>query len=141
VSVRCDGSGTILLVEDEPSARAALAAVLRADGYVVLEAADAAEAIQTLAEQRTSRAICLVLLDIVLPVGTGLDVMHYLVAERTYIPVLAMSGSTRDLTAAAQAGADAVLFKPFDTDQLLTIAASLCQAHRRARDRLTTIPQ
>jgi len=127
----------VLLVEDEPLARAALATVLRAEGYDIVEAADAVEAIDALAAHRIARDIVVVLLDIRLPRGTGLDVLSYLLADGTYIPVIAMSFDTEQLTAAAQAGADAVLFKPFDVDQLVAIAASLANCSHRIRARLT----
>lgn len=129
----------ILLVEDEPLTRAALVTCLRAEGFQTIEASDAVEAIDALAAHRSTRDIGLVLLDIRLPRGSGLDVLRYLTAVGTYIPVVAMSLDTVQLTAAAQAGADAVLFKPFDLDHLVTIAASSMDSSRRLRARLAAM--
>jgi len=118
---RRGGSGRqkILLIEDDPVARADLQARLEANGYVVARAADAASALTVVNREHPD----LILLDLGLPAGDG-----YLVLERlrkiealAAIPVLIVTGrsdaDTRKRVAAM--GVAPVLTKPVDTEVLL----------------------
>src|SRR5436853_7162840 len=91
-SRRRGGSGRqkILVIEDDPVARADLQARLEANGYVVARAADAASALTVVNREHPD----LILLDLGLPAGDG-----YLVLERlrkieapAAIPVLLVTG-------------------------------------------------
>lgn len=126
-------SDTVLVVEDERMLRAVLAAVLRAEGYQVVEATDAVEALDTLARHRAADDLCLVVLDMLLPRGSGLDVLSYLKASHSHVPVLAMSVDTSELVQASAAGADVVLAKPFEADQLVVVATSLANRYRQGQ--------
>jgi CheY-like chemotaxis protein len=53
-------------------------------------------------------------------------VLNYLSALGAYVPVVAMSASHQKLQAAAHAGADATLPKPFDLDDLLEVVGRCC---------------
>ena len=114
------GRQKILVIEDDPVARADLEARLEANGYIVARAADAASALTVVNRERPD----LILLDLGLPAGDG-----YLVLERlrkikalASIPVLIVTGrsdaDTRKRVAAL--GVAPVLIKPVDTDVLLT---------------------
>ena len=118
---RRGGSGRqkILLIEDDPVARADLQARLEANGYVVASAADAASALTVVNREHPD----LILLDLGLPAGDG-----YLVLERlrkiealAAIPVLIVTGrSDADTRKRVEAmGVAPVLTKPVDTEVLL----------------------
>src|SRR5438093_10265132 len=109
----------ILVIEDDPVARADLQARLEANGYIVVRAADAASAMTVVNRERPD----LILLDLGLPAGDG-----YLVLERlrkieafAAIPVLVVTGrsdpETRKRVEAM--GVAPVLSKPVGTEALL----------------------
>jgi CheY-like chemotaxis protein len=118
---------TVLVVEDEPPLRELMADVLRDEGYAVEEAEDGAEAIRLLGQHRPgTSAVCVVLLDMMLPEVDGIGVLRHLAAHGTYIPVVAMSASRERLAEAMAAGARTTVPKPFDLDQLLAVVARNC---------------
>jgi FixJ family two-component response regulator len=78
----------IIVVDDDPSARDALAALLIAAGFRVTLFADGASVI---AEARTRTPAC-ILLDLYMPGGSGLDILARLDARRYAAPVLVVSG-------------------------------------------------
>ena len=113
------GRQKILVIEDDPVARADLQARLEANGYVVASAADAASALTVVNREHPD----LILLDLGLPAGDG-----YLVLERlrkiealAAIPVLIVTGrSDADTRKGVEAmGVAPVLTKPVDTEVLL----------------------
>jgi two-component system KDP operon response regulator KdpE len=106
----------ILVVDDEPQILRALRTSLGAAGYEVDTAADAEGALAT-AGMRPPDAV---ILDLVLPDGTGTDVARRL-REWTNAPILILSvvGEDREKVAALDAGADDYVTKPFSIDELL----------------------
>jgi CheY-like chemotaxis protein len=88
------GSGTVLLVEDEPAVRALARGILTRAGYEVLEAGDGVDALA--ASARFAGAIPLVVTDVVMPRMSGRELVERLVAARPDIKVLYMSGYTDD---------------------------------------------
>ena len=114
----------VLLVEDDVSIREVMADLLLDTGYTVEIARDIPSAVRAL--DREPAAVCLVLLDVMLPRGEGLDVFNHLRASGKRIPVVALSASDERLMAAKQAGATATLSKPFELDQLLDLVARWC---------------
>jgi CheY-like chemotaxis protein len=118
---------TVLIVDDERSIRDFLSLALEQEGYAVVEAADGAQAVQLLEQhQPPSAQLCLVLLDMMLPNGDGVDVLHHLASLGTYVPVVAMSASSAHLNMALAAGAQATLPKPFDLDGLIDTVQRNC---------------
>jgi two-component system KDP operon response regulator KdpE len=110
-------SGTrILVVDDEQQILRALRTSLRAAGYEVDTASTAAEALAT-AALRPPEAV---ILDLVLPDGTGTEVCREL---RTWssAPVIVLSavGEEREKIEALDAGADDYVTKPVGVDELL----------------------
>jgi two-component system, cell cycle sensor histidine kinase and response regulator CckA len=81
---------TILLVEDEESVRALTAEVLRGEGYIILEAQDAASAIEI--SSRHDGPIHLLLTDVVMPGPSGHELSGRLLSLRPQLKVLYMSG-------------------------------------------------
>ncbi len=65
--------GTLLLIDDEPLLRQAIARMLELEGYTVLQAPDARRGLETLREHATD--ILVILSDVRLPAGGGLDLL------------------------------------------------------------------
>jgi PAS domain S-box-containing protein len=84
------GRETILLVEDEDSVRVVVSAVLRQQGYNVLEAATAPQAIEIFDQHR--RDVDLLLTDVVMPEMNGPALAQRLVAMRPALRILFISG-------------------------------------------------
>ena len=112
----------ILLVDDVPAVRLSIRAALEAVGYQVLEASDGKEALALL----DSQAVDLIVTDLWMPNLDGVELLKRLRAANANIRVIAISGGGMrkpiDVSAAlAQTwGADAVLYKPFDNDDLVS---------------------
>jgi CheY-like chemotaxis protein len=122
-------ASTILLVEDDEAIRMVLTEFLRGEGYEVVAVADGGVAISFLRQHEPPPdALCLVILDMMLPVADGVQVMHALAGLGNYVPVVAMSADRDALGAARTAGAETVISKPFDLDQLLAVAERNCRS-------------
>jgi len=119
-----------LLVEDDRMIGDTLRAALRMEGHAVDWVRDAAAAQGTLASERFD----LVLLDLGLPQGNGLDVLRELRArgDATSVIVLTARDGPGDRVAGLDAGADDYLVKPFDLDEL---GARIRAVHRRQAGR------
>src|SRR5437870_13848978 len=109
----------ILVIEDDPVARADLQARLEANRYIVARAADAASAVTVVNRERPD----LILLDSGLPAGDGFLVLERLrkIESLAAIPVLVITGrsdaETRQRVAAL--GIAPLLTKPVETEVLL----------------------
>ncbi len=106
----------VLLVEDEVQMRRFLRASLEAEGYRLVEAEGAAAALR----QATTYNPDIVLLDLGLPDGDGLEVLRRL-REWSNVPVIVLSARDReqDKVEALDGGADDYLTKPFGSSELL----------------------
>jgi two-component system KDP operon response regulator KdpE len=106
----------VLVVDDEPQLRYGLRRALEAHGYAVREASDVAEAGREFASFRPD----IVLLDLMLPDGSGVDVCRDVRrAHATPIIVLSALGDEQTKIEALDCGADDYLTKPFGTGELL----------------------
>ena len=111
-------AATILIVEDDTELAAGLAIRLRAEGYDVITASG----VQTGIRFAHATVPDLVILDIGLPDGTGLDVMEAMKAspELEDIPVVVLTARNRSIAERfARAGADLVFRKPAETALML----------------------
>ena len=115
---------TVLLVEDDRAIREMIEFWLREHDIRVITAQDGAEAIAILATQPD--ALCCVLLDIMLPRRSGLDVLRDLRGRGRTTPVIAMSADRQALADAIHAGAAVVVAKPFDVHDLMSIVVRHC---------------
>jgi two-component system KDP operon response regulator KdpE len=106
----------VLVVEDEPQMRKFIRASLTSHGYRVLEAERAQEAVML----ATSHNPDLLLLDLGLPDGDGIDLARR-IREWSRVPIIVISARGRedDKVAALDAGADDYLTKPFGVNELL----------------------
>jgi two-component system KDP operon response regulator KdpE len=121
------GDVSLLVVEDEPVLRSALATLLTGNGYEVLTAATGREALH-LAEARQPDVV---LLDLGLPDLDGLDVCRHLRRwSHNPIIVLTADGAEDRKVAALDVGADDYVTKPFSIPELLA-RVRVALRHRR----------
>jgi DNA-binding response OmpR family regulator len=106
---------TILLVEDERSIRDPLADALRSEGFDTLVAGTVAEALE-----QARRDPDLVLLDVMLPDGSGFDVCREL-RQRSQVPIIMLTarGEEADRVVGLELGADDYVVKPFATGEVI----------------------
>ncbi|MFO0726631.1 MAG: ATP-binding protein [Myxococcota bacterium] len=91
---KAQGNETILLVEDDPSVRAAAKRILVRSGYQVLEAANPARALEVFKEHQAT--VDLVLTDVIMPGMSGRQLWDLLVEIKPGTKVLFMSGYTEN---------------------------------------------
>jgi len=126
----------LLLVEDDRMIGDSLRAALRLEGYAVDWVRDAAAAQSTLASERFD----LVLLDLGLPKGDGLEVLRALRSRHDATPVIVLTArdGVGDRVAGLDAGADDYLVKPFELDELSARMRAVLRRHSgRAQPLLT----
>ncbi|MCB9881684.1 MAG: response regulator transcription factor [Planctomycetes bacterium] len=122
----------ILLVEDDPVLRIGLCDNLEAEGYEVQTCQDGARAARFLAES----SFDLVVLDLMLPKKSGLDVLRELRARDTMTPVLLLTAKAdeADKVLGLELGADDYVTKPFGLRELLArVRACLRRGSRAER--------
>ena len=110
----------LLLVDDDAALRALLSATFGVFDIEVIEAASAVEAESRIRESRPE----VIVLDVVMPGTTGLELCRKLKAEESTrsIPVVLLTGSNGGTSVAAdEAGADALVLKPFSPLELLAV--------------------
>ena len=113
------GSETILLVDDEEGVRKLVVAVLKSNGYDVMEAANGVSALA--AYEKNGHKVDMVLTDVVMPQMNGFELGQQLTDRAPGVKILYMSGY-RD-NAIGGSGGDApraFLHKPFTPDVLLS---------------------
>jgi two-component system response regulator RegX3 len=113
----------ILVVDDEQSYRDALAVALQREGFLVETAADGPEAIERFEAARPA----LVLLDVMLPKISGIDVCRELRA-RSRVPIIMVTARNAEIDAVVglEVGADDYVTKPFRLRELIArVRASL----------------
>ena len=117
---------TILVVEDEPTLRETLVEALETDGFRVTSAADGRLALECFRAERPD----LVLLDLMLPEVSGIDVCRIIRAESP-VPIIMLTarGSEVDKVVGLELGADDYVTKPFSLREL---SARIRAVFRRA---------
>ena len=116
-AVTSSARGDILIVDDDPDIRDALGECLRYEGYDVHAAADGRDALDRL-EYGLKPSV--ILLDLMMPVLNGFDVLNALKARPDWssIPVVVVSAN-RGYQAEDLAGAVDILRKPVNMDRLI----------------------
>src|SRR5437773_2209712 len=127
-STRCRPMPRILVVEDEPAIAESISYGLRRDGYTVAIAPTLADA------ERELEGIDLVVLDLMLPDGSGFDLLGKVRQKDTAIAVIVLSSrdAEADRVAALETGADDYVTKPFSPREIVArVRAVLRRAHPR----------
>src|SRR3989442_3210759 len=120
----------ILLVEDEQALRMTLSDRLQSEGYVVDFSPDGEQGF----EKATTLPFDLIILDIMLPRRSGLDICRDIRLAGLATPILLLTarGQTVDKVVGLKLGADDYVTKPFDTLELMArIEALLRRAPTR----------
>ena len=125
----------ILIVDDDDSVRKTLRRILEREGYAVVDCANGQEALRAVSEHGPD----LVITDVYMPEMDGIEFLTSLRENDPDLPVLAVSGGARVspdfvLEDASQLGADAVMSKPYQIDQMRQMVRDLL-ARRGTGDR------
>lgn len=107
----------VLVVDDEPSLQTLLTYNLKKSGFDVVSAEDGQQALDIIHEQK----IDIVLLDIMLPEKSGVDVTRELRAEKNQIPIIMLTAldDEIDKVVGLEIGADDYVTKPFSPREVI----------------------
>ena len=127
----------LLLAEDEEELSQALAAVLRHNNYSVDTVFDGQEALDYLEGQEYDGVI----LDIMMPKKSGLEVLKNIRAHKNQVPVLLLTAKTQvdDRVEGLDAGADDYLGKPFAMKELLARVRAMTRRQSNLTDNVLTV--
>jgi CheY-like chemotaxis protein len=119
VRALAQGSGTVLVVEDDLAVRTLVRRMLERGGYTVVEAQHGAAALELL--EREPQRIDLLLTDAVMPVMGARELLAALRRRWPELPALVMTGYSDDAVELQEAVAEGMglISKPFTTDELL----------------------
>jgi two-component system OmpR family response regulator len=122
----------VLVVEDDAAMRHLIARMLRENGFRLTVARDGREMWEAL----RNTAIDLVLLDVMLPGQSGIDLLRALRSERASLPVVMVTarGSEADRVLGLELGADDYLPKPFGRPELLARIRAVLRRARQSAD-------
>ncbi|WP_232663036.1 response regulator transcription factor [Pseudonocardia sp. TRM90224] len=131
------GQRRVLVVEDEPTIAASVAARLRAEGFLVDVAQDGPSAVAAFARVEPD----LVVLDVMLPGFDGLEVCRRIQARRA-VPVIMLTArdAETDLLVGLAVGADDYLTKPFSIRELAARVHALFRRVDRAAEQHAPAP-
>jgi two-component system, NtrC family, response regulator AtoC len=125
-------SARILVADDEPNLRRVLIAILRREGYEVVQAADGADAIDALAQP-----VDVIITDLKMPRVDGMEVLRHASVHHPSVPVIMITafGTVDNAVAAVKAGAFDYIEKPFEQEQIrLIVNKAVKQAHLSRRE-------
>jgi PAS domain S-box-containing protein len=124
-TIRLEGEGNcILVVDDEDAVRSIVERILQRSGYRVLTAANLTEGLGI--AERTDLSIRAVVTDVVMPGGSGLELVEQLRIQHPGLPALFMSGYSGEVvTAHGLSGESSYVGKPFKPDEILSALAAV----------------
>ncbi|HLA39411.1 MAG TPA: response regulator, partial [Candidatus Glassbacteria bacterium] len=129
-----DSKGSLLVIDDEPEIRESLDTLLSSEGYTVELAPSAEAGLQRLGK----RPFDLVLLDVMLPDRSGLEVLREIRAANPalFVVMITAYGSVEDAVEAMRLGATNYITKPWDNSRLLAEIATLVRQERLTEENL-----
>jgi len=129
----------LLVVDDEPNLLAAIAAVLRGEGFEITTARHGRDALLQIAKSLPD----LIVSDVRMPVMDGYRLARQLRAapHTKLIPIvfLTAKGETEDRVEGFRAGVDVYLTKPFEPDELIAVIHNILNRVERTRVAITTL--
>jgi two-component system, chemotaxis family, chemotaxis protein CheY len=111
----------ILVVDDDPSIRETVKAILDLEGYVVVTATDGQDALRVIEQAQPA----LVVLDMRMPIMDGWSFAEALAGRGVHVPILVMTAAQNARTWAREIGAAGYVAKPFEIPELLDAVARL----------------
>jgi DNA-binding response OmpR family regulator len=129
----------ILIVEDDPSILTGLEDLLSGEGYDVLTARDGRTAVRAWQTEKPR----LILLDVMIPEKSGLDVCREIRLKDVLTPIVMLTAKGRetDKVVGLELGADDYIVKPFGIGELLArVRAALRRASAREAGKKDTSP-
>ena len=116
---------SILIAEDEPSVRRLISFKLEKENFLVEEAENGEEAMEKL----RSSSYEILILDLMLPMLEGMQILKKMKEEEIDIPVLILSAKSqeKDISRGFELGADDYLTKPFKSQELIIRVKKLVQ--------------
>ncbi|NRA38411.1 MAG: response regulator transcription factor [Planctomycetes bacterium] len=137
-------SHNVLLIEDEISLAETMCFNLESEGYQVDHAASltAARSVITLSATANTE-YDLIILDVMLPDGNGVDFAHELRKQHNHTPILMLTAlnSTSNVVDGLEAGADDYMSKPFALAELLVRIKALLRRQIHSRPKLAATTQ
>lgn len=135
-NAKLDEKPLIIIIEDNPEMRQFIIGLFN-ENYHIIEAADAEQGWELILQYIPD----LIITDLMLPGMNGEELCHMVKTNiaTDHLPVLALSAkhSTKARVELYSKGADNYLIKPFDTEELLGIAASLIEQRQKMRQKFT----
>jgi two-component system OmpR family response regulator len=127
----------VLVVDDEPVLAEMVSMTLRYEGWEVAMVGDGNAAIRHVQTERPD----IVVLDVMLPDMSGLDVLTRLRAKQPYLPVVLLTAndSVEDRIAGLSAGSDDYVTKPFSLEELVLRLRALLRRSGVVADDASTI--
>ena len=128
-------SKTVLIVDDDPTQRRILQAVVEKSGFSTLQACDGETALD-IALSADGQKIDLMLLDLVMPGRGGMETLKELTQKRPELPVIVLTGtgSIDAVVAAMQAGARDFLVKPASPERIIVSLRNALEINTLARE-------
>ncbi|MEI8171534.1 MAG: response regulator transcription factor [Rhodoferax sp.] len=125
----------VLVVDDDAELQDLIALALKHEGWFVYEALTAQHAVRLMAQHRPQ----VVVLDVMLPDGNGLDLLNRWRLEypETAIMMLSAKGEPQDRVHGLDLGADDYLTKPFVKDELVSRVRALLRRRRQVERQST----
>ena len=117
----------IMIIEDEPDANELFAEMMRINGFRVIKTYTSTPALTLIAQEKPD----LIILDIMMPDISGIEVLHYMRADPELAPIPVVVVSARatpaDIRAGLDAGASIYLTKPVGYTDLKNAVDSLIE--------------
>jgi len=129
-------TGQVLIVEDDEATAFALRDGFEYEGYSVAVATDGASAVKLAASEKPT----LILLDVMLPEMSGLDVCRQIRASRNDVPIIMLTarGQEVDKVLGLKLGADDYVTKPFSFMELMARVEAVLRRSTNGADTATS---